>query len=131
VLGWLAGLVLLGGCGGEAPPANLLLISIDTLRADHLGLYGYGRGTSPFLDRLAARGVTFERAYAPSPWTLPSHASLLTGLYPSHHGAFNEKLALPPGIRTLAGRLAARGFATGAVVNCWFLDERYGLDRGF
>jgi arylsulfatase A-like enzyme len=131
VLGWLAGIALLGGCGGEAPLTNLILISIDTLRADHLGFYGYPRGTSPFLDSLAARGVVFERAYAPSPWTLPSHASLLTGLYPSHHGAFNEKLSLPAGVETLADRRAVRGFATGAVVNSWFFDEIYGLARGF
>lgn len=85
---------LIAGCGsspkdvaveGSKRP-NLILISIDTLRADFLGCYGYDRPTSPSIDRFAAQGVLFEDVTAPSPWTPPSHASMLTGLYPSHHG---------------------------------------------
>src|SRR3954452_19008531 len=87
----LGALCLLGGCflaacrGDLAPAAsarNVVLITIDTLRADHLGAYGYGRGGPPALDALAAGGVAFDRAYAAAPITLPSHASILTGRYP-------------------------------------------------
>ena len=74
--------LLAGGCGGEPPP-NLLLIVVDTLRADHLGAYGHGRRTSPELDAFARDAVRFERAYATAPWTQPSVASILTGLAPA------------------------------------------------
>ena len=78
----LTGVCSLNGCDSTqtAPKTNIILISVDTLRRDHLGCYGYGRPTSPNIDALAARGMVFENAIAPSPWTLPSHASLLTGL---------------------------------------------------
>ena len=118
------------GCQ-DAQPRNLLLISLDTLRADHLGCYGYERPTSPFLDGLAAEGIVFERAYAAAPWTLPSHASLFTGLYPSQHGVKNEGFSVPKEILTLPQALGERGFATAAVVSAHFLAPRYGLDRGF
>ena len=80
---WL-GLALCTACG--APQPNLLLVVVDTLRADNLGIYGHARDTSPRLDALAAAGVRFERAYASAPWTMPSVASILTGLHPSRHG---------------------------------------------
>jgi len=78
----------------EARPGspNILLIVVDTLRADHLASYGYKRETSPNLDRLAEQGVVFESAFATSSWTLPAHASLVTGRYPHEHGAEDEPL---------------------------------------
>jgi len=125
-------IVVFGGVGcQDARPRNLLLISLDTLRADHLGCYGYERPTSPFLDGLAAEGVVFERAHAASPWTLPSHTSLFTGLYPSQHGVKDEGFSVPEEVLTLPQSLGERGFATAAVVSAHFLAPRYGLDRGF
>jgi len=79
----------LSGCGKkktDVKPTNIILISIDTLRADHLGCYGYERPTSPTLDQLACEGLLFEDVTSTSPWTLPAHGSLLTGLYPNRHG---------------------------------------------
>jgi len=119
------------GCGEAPQPRNLLLISLDTLRADHLGCYGYQRPTSPFLDRLASQGVLFEQAYATSPWTLPSHASLFTGLYPSQHGVMTEDFALPSDVTTLAEALRGRDLATAGFVSGIFLGPRFGLGRGF
>jgi arylsulfatase A-like enzyme len=116
-----------------APPAprNLILVSIDTLRADRLGCYGYARPTSPALDRLAARGVLFEQALSPAPWTVPAHASLLTGREPRSHHVRTARGLLDPAIPTLAQWLAARGYDTAAIVNTHFLDSRRGLTRGF
>ncbi len=126
------GIAAFGAAGcRDARPRNLLLISLDTLRADHLGCYGYGRPTSPFLDSLAAEGVVFDRAFSAAPWTLPSHTSLFTGLYPSQHGVKDEGFSVPKEIVTFPQSLGARGFATAAVVSAHFLDPRYGLDRGF
>jgi hypothetical protein len=105
------GIVLLlasiSGCGpGEAPgPPNVLLISVDTLRADHLGCYGYERDTSPGFDRLARDGVVFENAMSTCPWTLPSHTSLLTGLYPAEHGVQEDTTTLGSDVPTLAGQV--------------------------
>ena len=128
----LLAIAAFGGAGcHDAPPRNLLLISLDTLRADHLGCYGYGRPTSPFLDSLAKDGVVFERAFSAAPWTLPSHTSLFTGLYPSQHGVKNEGFSVPKDVLTLPQALGERGFATAAVVSAHFLAPRYGLDRGF
>jgi arylsulfatase A-like enzyme len=118
------------GCG-DAPPPNLLLISIDTLRADHLGCYGYARPTSPFLDRLASQGVLFEQAHTTAPWTLPSHVSMFTGLYPSQHGVISEDLALPADVPTLAEVLRGRNFSTAGFVSGIYLRPRFGLARGF
>jgi hypothetical protein len=117
----------------EVEPAarSVVLISVDTLRADHLGCYGHVRDTSPTLDALAAGGVLFEQAIATSPWTLPSHVSLLTGLYPSRHGVRSVSHALDGTVPTLATLLGARGLRTAAIVNSLLLDERSGLSRGF
>lgn len=116
---------------GTASPRRVILISIDTLRADHLGSYGYPRPTSPLLDALAAEGVVFEDVFSPSPWTLPAHGSLLTGLYPSRHGLKSHEDYLPSRVATLALVLSRQGFRTAAVVNSHNLSPRYGLDRGF
>jgi arylsulfatase A-like enzyme len=129
----LCALLAAAGCGGAAreAPTNVLLISVDTLRPDMLGCYGYPRDTSPTLDRIASEGVLFENAFTTAPWTLPAHASLLTGLYPGRHGAIAEQSAINDGVETLAGRLVARGFRTAAFVNSLYLSPRYGFGRGF
>ena len=123
-----------GGCApavpDEARPRNLVWISLDTLRADRLGCYGYERPTSPAVDAFAAGGVLFEDAAAPSPWTKPSHASLFTGLYPSRNGVVSFRHPLSERVDTMAEWLAARGFATAAVVSNSALTL-HGLDRGF
>ena len=100
----------LGACSPPAePPPGVLLLMIDTLRADRLGCHGSGRETSPAIDALAAGGVRFERAYAPAPWTLPSVASIMTGLYPGAHGTTRIGLRLADRIPTLATMLGERG----------------------
>lgn len=111
---------------------NVLLITLDTTRADRLGCYGYAAAKTPALDRLAQQGVLFERAYAPVPLTLPSHASMLTGLYPPEHGLrSNGRSALPQGLPTLATQLQAAGYETAAFVAAFVLDHKFGLQRGF
>lgn len=131
--------VLLGSIAGgvlwyvrSTPPLNVLLITLDTTRADRLGCYGYSLAKTPVLDRLAQQGVLFERAYAPVPLTLPSHASMLTGLYPPEHGLHNNgQAALPPGLPTLATELQAAGYETGAFVAAFVLNHKFGLQQGF
>jgi arylsulfatase A-like enzyme/tetratricopeptide (TPR) repeat protein len=114
-----------------APSYNVLMITLDTTRADHLGCYGYGPAGTPNIDGLAREGIRFARAYCPAPLTLPSHASIMTGLYPAEHGVRNNGHELPGGIRTLAEILKGRGFATGAFVSAFSVDSRFGLERGF
>lgn len=142
----LAALLLLAGAGAVlawvwsrgAPPLvertaeqNVLLVTVGTLRADALGSYG-GPAATPNLDRLAAAGVRFEFAHAHAVVTLPSHASILTGLYPFEHGIHdNAGYRLPEESLTLAAMLRAEGFATGAFVGASPLDSRFGLDNGF
>ena len=110
---------------------NVLLVTIDTLRADALGSYG-GPAATPNLDRLAAAGARFEFAHAHAVVTLPSHASILTGVYPFEHGIHdNSGYRLPPDRPTLASMLRAEGFATGAFVAAFPLDSQFGLDTGF
>lgn len=115
--------------GTNAP--NVLVIVLDTVRADHLSAYGYGKPT-PTIDRLAAEGTLFERAFASSSWTLPSHASLLTGLSQGQHGAESVNAVLVPGHAQLQERFKARGYRTGAFVanNIFFIPER-GFGPGF
>ena len=136
----LALVVGLGACGagatsdGAAPPRprNAILISIDTLRPDHLGCYGYPRPTSPHLDALARSGVRFTDVTAAAPWTLPSHATMLTGLYPSRHGVKSHQTCLPESVVTLAEEFQARGFETLAVVNTHNVGApQYRLSQGF
>jgi len=130
VLALLCLAALATACGRTPRGPNLILISIDTLRADRLGCYGYPRPTSPFLDREAQHGVLFEDATATSSWTYPSHASLFTGLYPSRNGATELKQRLRPEVPSLAEWLGARGWqADGVVSSTLFLG--YGLERGF
>jgi arylsulfatase A-like enzyme len=107
------------------------LISIDTLRADHVSCYGYSKLTTPAIDRLAAEGVLFEQVIANSPWTLPSHASMLTGLHPRNHGLKSLLTGLQDEIPTLATLLRAGGYTTMALVNSSYFSPRYGLHRGF
>ena len=126
----LAGLAL-SACAPEAPRPHVILVSIDTLRADHLSCYGYGRETSPFLDRLAARGLLFERAFSSAPWTLPAHLTMLTGLFPAQHGVVSEELALGADVPLLAERLAGAGYATLGFYRPSWIHPRHGFARGF
>jgi arylsulfatase A-like enzyme/Flp pilus assembly protein TadD len=112
-------------------PRNLVLITIDTLRADRLGVYGYANARTPVIDGIARRGARFTRAYAPAPITLPSHASMMTGLHPPKHGARHNGMRLDASVPTLAERLRAGGFATGAFIGAFPLDRRFGLTKGF
>jgi len=118
------------GCG-RSPRPNVLLIVLDTLRADRLSCYGYGRATSPFIDALAAEGAVFENTFSTCCWTLPSHASLFTGRHPLQAGATSETLHLPGENTTIAEALSASGYTTTAfVTNSWVSKER-GFDQGF
>jgi arylsulfatase A-like enzyme len=120
------------GCrGGAGSRPNLILISIDTLRADHLGAYGYERQTSPVLDRLADESVLFESVISQAPWTLPAHVTMLASLYPSTHQATLDETTIDPAIPTLAAVLKARGYATAAFIDHVFVSSLYGFDRGF
>jgi choline-sulfatase len=114
------------------PDASVLLVSIDTLRADHLPLYGYARGRTPILDTLGREGIVFENLYSHCPLTLPAHASMLTGLIPPHHGVHdNAGFTLKPGARTLAVRFHDSGLATGAAVSAFVLRRATGIAQGF
>jgi len=116
---------------------DVVLVIIDTLRADHLPIYGYTRNTSPNLSAIAAHGLVFERAFSHSGWTLPSIGSLLTGLYPSENGLTSNSKGGPrfgrlrAGVTTLADVLSSRGYRTAAFVNNLFLAPGFGLQRGF
>jgi arylsulfatase A-like enzyme/Flp pilus assembly protein TadD len=114
------------------PPLNVVLITIDTLRADHVGCYGYKQIKTPNIDGLAADGVRFESAFAVVPVTLPSHSSMLTGTYPMlsgmHDFSGNKLSPLQP---TLASVLKQAGYQTGAVIGAAVLDSRFGLNQGF
>jgi arylsulfatase A-like enzyme/Tfp pilus assembly protein PilF len=113
-------------------PLNVVIVTIDTLRADRLGCYGYSRAATPHLDRLATRGVLFENATASAPATTPSHASMFTGTYPPVHGVRNAGgFALSPSHETLAEMLQAKGWQTAAFVGASVLDRVYGLNQGF
>jgi len=110
----------------------IILISVDTLRADHLSLYGYPRMTSPNLDLFALGGAVFEDASSVAPWTLPAHASMLTGLYPLTHGVTEPERKLPKDIPTLAKLLGDHGWRTAAAVNsAWLLRKTHELGREF
>ncbi|MGC1434902.1 MAG: sulfatase [Terriglobales bacterium] len=120
----------------KLPPAapgspNVLVVVIDTLRADHLALYGYNRETTPHLDAIAKQGVVFDNDISPSPWTLGSHASMLTGRYPHEHGVDHE-VALGTTYPTLPEVFARSGYRTGGVsANLYYFARRTGLTRGF
>src|SRR5437660_2718888 len=124
---WLAAALVLGGCAGAPRKPDILLVVIDTLRADRLGCYGNDRGLTPFIDSLAARGWVFRNAYAQSSWTIPSVASLLTSRYPSQHGAFSYTSMLPDDELTLPEVLQANGYATGGVSANWVTRKEVGF----
>ena len=129
----LAAPALLPSCSRPRPAIrNVLLISIDTLRADHVSAYGFPRPTTPHIDAVAREGVLFKNVRTPVPMTLPAHVSMLTGTLPPTHGLRDNLLSrLPEGSVTLAERLKARGFTTGAVVSTFVLDRRFGTSQGF
>jgi arylsulfatase A-like enzyme/predicted Zn-dependent protease len=127
-------LAAISGCGGVRPRAgqDLLIVTVDTLRADRLGAYGYSRARTPNIDRLASEGVLFEDVVTQVPVTLPSHASLFTGLLPPTHGVRdNTYFRLDSKARTLAEILKERGYETAAFVSAFVLDSSFGLDQGF
>ncbi len=116
----------------EAPATpNVVIITIDTLRADHLTVYGYEPDTSPKIRKLAKSGVVYENAFAAHTNTAPSHATMLTGAFPGTHGIRQNGMKLLPNIPTLAEILGERGYQTGAFVSGWTLTPHTGLDRGF
>jgi len=123
--------VLVAAYWASRPPLNLILVSIDTLRADHLGVYGYARDTSPNLDRLARQSAVFDQAISQAPNTPPSQMSLLTSLYYSVHGFTGNNDRLPEERTTVAEWLKAQGFATWGFVDGGYLRSGFGFDQGF
>jgi arylsulfatase A-like enzyme/thioredoxin-like negative regulator of GroEL len=116
----------------QTPPPNVVLITIDTIRADHLGAYGYTKGSTPALDRLAREGVRFADATSQAPLTGPAHAALLTGVYPARFGVRdNATTPLPAGATTMAEAFKARGYRTGAFIGAFIVDHQYGFGQGF
>jgi len=124
-------LAVLAACTGRDRP-NVLVVTIDTLRADRVGCYGFGLAQTPTIDGLASDGVRCADATTSAPITLPAHSSIMTGLYPPAHGVRdNGNYALPSEAVTLAERLQSAGYHTGAFVSAAVLTRRYGLDQGF
>ena len=120
------------GCApAEERPPNVVLISIDTLRADHVGSYGYARPTTPVLDSVAEEGVRFANAFSQSSWTLPAHASLMTSQYPHEHGAVENNTRIKDAAVTLAEALQGAGYDTAAFVTWVYVGKLYGFDTGF
>lgn len=116
----------------QKTPVNVLIITLDTTRADRLGCYGYKSALTPTMDFVATEGVLFEQAYTSAPLTLPAHASLFTGLYPPEHGVItNGRARYTAANKTLAELLAESGYQTAAFVASFVLDSTFGLDRGF
>jgi choline-sulfatase len=127
---------LLAGCRaappGPYPSASLVLVSIDTLRADRLPLYGYAKGATPHLDALGREGIVFEQVVSHCPLTLPAHASMFTGLLPPHHGVRdNQGFSLGSDKPTLAARFHGAGFDTGAAVSAYVVRAATGIAQGF
>jgi len=116
--------------GGGPPVERILLVTIDTLRADHVGAAG-GPVETPHLDRIAREGILVSQAVTPTPSTGPAHASLFTGLHPWRHGALRNAVSMDPRIPTLADRLRARGLATAGFVSSYILHRRFGFHQGF
>lgn len=127
-----AGVLVLKNLRGKDRDFNIILISIDTLRADHLGCYNYYRNTSPAVDKFREDGVLFRHCIAQSPSTLTSHASILTSLIPSHHGAFYTRgQALPDNIKTMAELLKEKGYRTISFNDGGQIAPQFGLNQGF
>lgn len=112
-------------------PTNVVLVIIDTLRTDRVGVYGSQRPTTPAIDSVATRGLRYDRAYATSPWTMPTVASVLTGLQPASHGVTHVRRRLPAGIETLAETLSGQGYDTTGIVSNILLTHEHGFDQGF
>jgi arylsulfatase A-like enzyme len=142
----LARIALLGACllpsflaigCGETKPENtfpeapIIIIDIDTLRASHLGCYGYHRNTSPNIDTFAASAQKFNWAFAQAPNTPPSQASILTGLYPTTHGMIRDEDTIPEAVTTLAETLRDHGWETAAFVDGGYMAQKFGMDQGF
>lgn len=127
---WIA---IATGCSSEPPPAlpNLILIVIDTLRADHLGCYGYEHDTSPNIDKFADSGVLFQNAYCQMPTTGPSHASIFTSKHPRSHGVLKNGWVLSDTFPTIAQILKENGYTTAAVVSSFALASKFGFSKGF
>jgi len=122
----------LQGCGRSGDRPNVLLITLDTTRADRLGCYGYPNGLTPTIDGIAGQGILFERAYSTVPLTLPAHSSMMTGLYPPEHGTrINGRNALPETVQTLAEVMKEDGYRTGAFIAAFVLDRKFGISQGF
>src|SRR5437867_98728 len=116
---------------GVAKP-NIMLVTLDTTRADHLGCYGYARAQTPTLDALARAGVLFTQASSVAPLTQPAHSSIMTGMYPTHHGVrVNGNTALGQEQKTIAEALSEKGYQTAAFIGAFVLDGRWGLNQGF
>lgn len=113
------------------PPSRIVLIAIDSLRPDHLGVYGYPRPTSPSTDALAADGIVFDDAMSTTSWTLPSHISMLTGLYPEVHGVVDRRMKMDPKTMLLSEMVRPLGFTTGGFVSGPFLSRNFGYSQGF
>ena len=131
LLGALLLAAALGGCGRAEKP-NVVLVVMDTTRADHLSCYGYGEATSPIIDSLARESVRFEQVASPAPATLPAVTSILTALHPHHHGVrYNSYYRLSEEVPLLSECFARRGYHTAAFVSAYVLHSSFGLARGF
>ena len=118
-------------CGKQAPPSNVMIIAVDTLRPDHLGCYGYHADTSPNIDALAGEGILFENVISQAPWTHPSFGTVFTSLYPSQHSATTVATRMGTSFPTLAGLLSDNGYVTCAIVNAPTFSPKMRMDRGF
>lgn len=137
ILGMLS-ILFTGGCEPKdpaaalrRPPGPIIIIDIDTLRAGHLGSYGYERDTSPHLDAFASEAVRFEYAFSQAPNTPPSQASIFTGLYPSTHGFILHEDSLPDEVTTLAEILSAQGYATAGFVDGAYMSSKFNMHQGY
>lgn len=130
-------LLLLAACSSDGlPPGDpqrpdVILVSIDSLRPDRLGAYGHDRPTSPFIDSLAASGLRYTEARAPSPWTLPSHVTMLSGRSPLDHGVVESNRQIPAGLPMVQEAFQKAGYRTAGFVSTIFVSESYGFARGF
>ncbi len=134
IVGLLLSGFLMVGCGATVPPEerSVILITVDTTRADRLGLYGGTAVPTPSLDRLGSLGVVVEEGISQVPLTLPAHSSIMTGKYPASHGVHHNGIyRLPEGTATLANRLRDEGFVTGAFVSAYVLNRGFGVEQGF
>jgi arylsulfatase A-like enzyme/predicted Zn-dependent protease len=129
---WLVATSALTACSWSSTPRHVLIVTLDTLRADRVGAYGYSGARTPVLDALAARGARFTSATTTAPLTLPAHTSLFTGAFPSGHGVRdNTGFYVDEGVTTLAEVFKGRGYRTGGFVGAFVLDGRWGIAQGF